>query len=190
MALPPENPMSEVRVIEHRLIQCGLSGAGISIKYEEDLQSIEVVIRPAANATANHFGCIRDAVGHEIVRFEDHDMYAVYDDYASEAARLQMLKRLEAELRKQKLLQRFPERNDFPSLAEYARALETHAGMLPGTALRATGDGIVFDPPRENNLPKDFLAEYSDLLSIAMFASVRDRFSLGFIGNAAVATKR
>ncbi|WP_404477190.1 hypothetical protein [Novosphingobium sp. BL-52-GroH] len=190
MALPPSIPMSEERIIEQKLIGCGLVGAGFSVKYEEELQSIEVIIQPAANATADHFGCIRDAVGHEIVRFEDHDMYAAYDNYASEAARPKMLKQLEGEIRKKKLLQGLPERKDFPSLAEYARALETHAGMVPGTALRAEGDGIVFDPPRKDNLPKDFLAEYSDLLSIAMFASMRDRFSFGVIGNAAVATER
>ncbi|QCI95558.1 hypothetical protein FA702_18255 (plasmid) [Novosphingobium sp. EMRT-2] len=182
--------MTQEQVIEQRLVKCGLKAGGISVKYEEDLQSIEVIIGPAARANQGHFECIKDAAAHEIVTFEDGAMYKAYNDYTSEAARPQMLESLTATLRERKLLQGFPERGSFQSLGEFARALEKHAGTKPGAALRVDGDGIVFDPPHEANLPADFAAKYSDLLSVVMFASVRDHISFGFIGNEAVSPDR
>lgn len=190
MDQPPEAPASQERVIEQRLIACGLVPTGISVKYEEDLQSIEVIIRPAAKANQSHFRCIKDAARHEIVSFEDSTMYAAYNDYASEAARPQMLASLTATLQERKLLQGFPVRGNFLSLSDYAKALEEHAGVKPGAALRVNGDGIVFDPAHKAHASTAFAVEYSDLLAVVMFASVRDHISFGFIGNEAVLPDR
>jgi hypothetical protein len=173
-------------MIELRLVECGLEAKGISVKYEKDLQSIEVVIRPAARAHQGHFKCIKDAVAHEIVTFEDGAMYTAYDEYRSEAARPQMLASRAASLQKSGLLKGFPIRGDFQTLSDYARALEKHAGTKPGAALRVDGDSIVFDPPQKPVLPADFLAQYSGLMSVVMYASVRDHISFAFIGNGAV----
>ncbi len=186
----PAAPTPEEQIIEQRLVECGLVRTGISVKYEEELQSIEVIIRPEAAANQAHFACIKDAVGHEIVNFTDGEMYAAYDDYVAQEVMPQMFESLTATLQKHKLLQGFPVRDSFPSLSEYAKALERHAGTKPGATLRVDGDTIVFDPPQKTTRPADFAAEYSDLLSVVMFASVRDHISVGFIGNEAVAADR
>lgn len=136
MAPASEMPMSQQEaIIEHRLIDCGLLGTGISVKYEADLQSILVFVRPAAKVTADHFECIKKAVGNEIVMFEDRDMNAAYDEHVSEGIRPIVLASVEGTLRQGGLLRGFPERKNFASLDQYARALE--GGVSPlRTALR------------------------------------------------------
>lgn len=96
--MPPVPPPSPEKVIEQRLIECGLDVSGVSVRYEDYLQSIEIVIRPTAGATADHFECIKNAAGYEIVTFEDREMYRAYSDYTAELARPEMLESLKAGL--------------------------------------------------------------------------------------------
>ena len=187
--MPPASPPSQEQVIEKRLIECGLNAKGVSVKYEGYLQSIEIVIRPNSGATADHFRCIKDAAGYEIVTFEDRDMYVAYNEYASVLARPQVLDGFKASLEEKGLLEGFPERRKFDNFNEYAKALETHGGLKPGTALRVSGDGIVFDPPLDDKNSADFMKCYSDLLAIVGYASALERFNFGFIGNAAASKK-
>jgi hypothetical protein len=184
--LPPSPPPTQEQIIERSLVECGLDARGISIKYEADLQSIEIVIRPSAGATAQHFQCIHDAAGYEIVTFEDQKMYVAYGEYASELARPEVLEMFKDGLQKRHLLDGFPERRNFATLLDYAKALETHAGMPPGSALKVSGDGLIFDPPRAQESPAEFAEKYSDLLAIVGYASALERVSFGFIGNEAV----
>src|SRR3546814_18740884 len=73
-------------------------------------------------------------------------MFAAYSDCASELARPQMLATFESRLKETGLWEGFPDRRDFGSLEDYARALEVHAGVPQGSALRISGNGILFDP--------------------------------------------
>ncbi|KEZ20822.1 hypothetical protein CP98_00863 [Sphingobium yanoikuyae] len=187
--MPPALPPSEEQVIEQRLIECGLNAKGLSVKYEAHLQSIEIVIRPNAGANVDRFKCIKDASGYEIVTFEDRNMHVAYNEYASELARSQVLDGFKASLEEKGLLEAFPERRKFQNLREYAKALETHGGLKPGTALRVSGDVIVFDPPHNDKNPADFMERYSNLLAIVGYASALERLNFGFIGNAAVSEK-
>ena len=183
MDLPPEPPPPQERIIEYRLIECGLDSVGISIRYEEYLQSIEIVIQPDAGVTSDHFECIKDAVGYEIVTFEDLELGNSYREFVSERMRPQLLATCKADLIERGLLEGFPERRNYESLDAYLRALEEHSGVSPGTALRGSGDDIIFDPPRDEIEPLDHIHRYSDLLAVVRFVSVRDRVSFGFIGN-------
>lgn len=187
--MPPASPPSQEQVIEQRLIECGLNAKGISVKYEDYLQSIEITIRINAGATVDHFKCIKDAAGYEIVTFEDTNMYISYNEYASELVRPQILDDFKVSLEEKGLLKGFPERRKFENLSEYAKALEIHGGLKPGTALRVSGDGIVFDPPHNDKNPADFMERYSDLLAIIGYSSALERLNFGFIGNAAVSEK-
>jgi hypothetical protein len=180
-------PLPYEQIIEQRLVQCGLKIEGLSVRYEDYLQSFEIVIRTTSGATTDHFECIKNAAGYEIVTFEDRDMYQAYGDYTSELARPQLLKSLKARLQERGLLEAFPERRDFESLETYARALEAHGGIEPGRALHVAGDGILFDPPRDENNPMAMFERYSDLMAIATYASMRDGWKLAFVGNGAVA---
>lgn len=181
--MPPAPLPSAEQVIEQRLAECGLDVRGVSVRYEDYLQSIEIVIRPTAGATANHFGCIKSAAGYEIVTFEDREMYKAYSDYTTELARPEMLENLKARLQEKGLLEALPERASFESLDAYAKALEAHGGVAPGSVLRVSGDEILFDPPRDDKSPAAFLDHYSDLIGIIGYLSVRDGLRFAFIGN-------
>jgi len=183
--LPPSAPPAQEQIIEKKLIACGLDARGISVKYENELQSIEVRIRPASGATTEHFKCVRDVAAHEIVTFEDGKMFLAYSDYASEEARPQVLEMSKDGLRKRNLLGGFPERGNFANLANYARALELHGKISPGSTLKVSGDEIVFDPAHDQKSLADFVEKYSDLLAIVGYACALERIKFGFIGNAA-----
>jgi hypothetical protein len=184
MPISTEPPQAAEQVIEQRLIECGLSRSGFTVKYEDKLRSIEIVITPAAGAREEHFSCIRRAVDHEIVTFDDRAMQEAYSDYVSELLRPEMLASATAELKKRGLLKGFPERDKFPSLEAYAQALERHGGVPPKSVLRVEGDTIVFDPPRGQTDFRDFEKKYSNLIAVIMFAAARGDFKdFGFIGN-------
>lgn len=182
--MPPEPPPAQEQVIEQKLLACGLKSGGFTVRYEDYLQRIEVVITPAAGATPDHFGCIHEAAFPEIVTFEDRTMYQKYMAYVGELFRPQMLADLEANLRASGLWEDFPRREDYPLLADYARALEVHAGVEPGTAFRAENDKqLAFDPPLGDQAYAEFAERYSDLLMVGMYAAAMGDFSIGFTGN-------
>ncbi len=185
--VPPEPLPTQERVIEQRLLDCGLNPGGFTVKYEDYLQSIEIVIEPSAGATSDNFACIREAAGNEIVTFEDGEMFAAYMDFTSELARPEMMVMYEGRLKEAGLWEDFPGREDFGSLEEYAEALEVHAGIKPGSALRVSGNGILFDPPSASHNYADFAERYSNLLSVVAYAATKDRVNFGFIGNERVA---
>lgn len=186
--MPATPPAANEQVIEQRLAECGLRRGGFTVKYEDYLQSIEIVITSAAGARTEHFPCIRQAIEHEIVSFADGGMHKAYSDYEAELLRPQMLESATAEVKKRGLLKNFPDRNSFPSLQLYAQALERHSGVAPGAALRVSGQTIVFDPPRGQANYSDFDKRYSSLLAVIMFATARGDFEdFGFIGNGAFA---
>lgn len=184
--IPPQPPQRQEQVIERKLVDCGLDAKGLSVKYEDYLQSIEVVISPAAGASKASFDCIRQAAGHEIVTFADNEMRAEYDAFLAELYRPQMIAEATKSAKELGLLPNFPRRRSFANLAEYARALERHAGVTAGSALKVSGDALAFDPPRELNYNK-FSKLYSKLLAATMYAvAIGDLEKMGFIGNEAL----
>lgn len=185
--VPPEPLPMQEQIIEQRLLDCGLYPGGFTVKYEDYLQSIEIAIAPSAGATSDNFACIKEAAGYEIVTFQDGAMFAAYMDFASELARREMTAMYEGRLKEAGLWEGLPGREDFRSLEEYAEALEVHAGITPGSALRVSGDGILFDPPSASQNYADFAVRYSNLLSVVAYASTKDRVKFGFIGNERVA---
>jgi hypothetical protein len=188
MTMPATPPSAHEQAIEQRLVECGLSRGGFTVKYEDYLQSIEIAITSAAGARKEHFPCIRQAVEHEIVSFADVGMQKAYSDYVTELLRPEMLKSATTELKKRGLLKEFPDRNRFASLELYAEALERHSGLAPNSALKVSGDAIGFDPPSGHTTFEDFDKRYSSLLAVIMFATARGDFKdFGFIGNEAFA---
>jgi hypothetical protein len=184
--VPPESLQAQEQVIEKRLLDCGLNPGGFTVKYEEVLQSIEIVIAPSAGATSDSFACINDAAGFEIVRFQDGAMFAAYMDFSSDLARPQMMVTYEGRLKEAVLWVGFPDREGFGSLREYAQALEVHAGVKPGSALRVLGEDVLFDPPRTPADHAGFVERYSKLLLVTAYASIKERVHFGFIGNESV----
>ncbi|WP_394730998.1 hypothetical protein [Altererythrobacter sp. GH1-8] len=186
MDLPPEPPLPQEQVIEQRLVECGLDATGISVKYEDYLQSIEIVIAPNAGATADHFPCIRDASGNEIVRFEDGEAYTAYNEFVFELIRPDVLAMYESRLKEIGLWEEFPSRRSFDTLEQYAMALEEHAGVEPGSTLEVSEDTITFDPQLERIDHNDFIDRYADLFVVVSYASAKENLGLGFVGNGKV----
>jgi hypothetical protein len=181
---PTEPPPAQEHVIEQKLLECGLKVGGFSVKYEDYLQGIEVVITPEAGVTSDHFACIHEATFPDIVTFADGDMYRRYVAHLEEMFRPQVLADAEAELKKRGLWENFPTRDGYTTLADYARALEAHAGYAPGTMLRAEGSHrVAVDPTDRDLIAATNFERMAVLLAVLRFASARDGFTMAFIGN-------
>lgn len=181
---PPEPPAAQEEVIAAKLAECGLKAGGFTVRYEAELQGVEVLISPLAEATPAMFGCIHDATFPEFVRFEDLAAFRQFIAFQEELFRPQAMAEGEAELQKRGLWEGFPRREAHPDLPDLARALEVHAGFSPGTMLRAeAGIRIVIDPVDRNLWVQMDNERLAVLLVVLKFASARDRFSIGFIGN-------
>lgn len=184
----PEPLASYEQVITQKLVGCGLSPHGLSVSYDDDLQSHEIVIGPSANATPEMFTCIRAAVAGEMVTFDDPELTDKYYMFVTEALRPQLIESAEAALAKRGLLKGLPRRADFASDTLFAEAMEDHCGLAKGEALQTLGDSLVFQPVPDPR--RDFQAamkRYSCLLAAMQLAVTRGEVKFGFVGNEAVA---
>lgn len=180
---PSEPPAAQEQVIERKLLDCGLKSSGFTVRYEDYLQSIEVVISPPAGATLAHFACIREAAFPEIVTFEDGAMFRQYLDFQAKLVRPQVLADAEAALKGYGRWEGFPRRVEFASLDVYAHALERHLGFAPGSLFKVSGDALTFDPPREDFLAASSYERFVPVMAAMSYASASDRVHFGFIGN-------
>ncbi len=188
MDTPPEPlPVQEQRITQS-LINCGLKAESFTVRYEDYLQGIEVVISPAAGVLPDQFPCINEATFPEVVTFADRAMFEHYSAFAAELYRPQILADVEVELKKLGLWDGFPERGSFNTLVDYVRALEVHSGFAPGTMARVDGEArVTFDPPREGAPTLSRPEPLGPLLAVLLYASARDGFDLAFIGNDKIA---
>lgn len=181
---PPEPPAAQEQLIAQHLVDCGLKVEGFTVRYEDDLQSILIVITPSAQAKLEQFVCIREAAGYEIVTFEDTEMFGTYMQVMEDLARPQILADAETSLKERGLQENFPKRSDYAAFADYLRALEIHAGFAPGSVLHAEGDQRMRLEPSSDELFDEVSYErWAVLLAVLNYASARDRFSIGFVGN-------
>lgn len=181
---PPDQLPAQEQVIERKLLDCGLKAGGFTVKYEDELQSIEVVIKSAAGAGSEQFPCIFEAVWPEIVTFEDSVTTAQYYAYVSDQLQDQILADAQAGLEERGLLDGFPDRSRYKTLADYIRALEVHAGFAPGSVLQLDGENrltIVF--PESIEPAESSYERIATLLVVLKFASASGEFKLGFVGN-------
>jgi hypothetical protein len=190
--VPPEPLPSQEQVIEQRLIECGLDARGISVKYEDYLQSIEIVIGPGAGASVEIFDCIREAAGYEIVTFEDGQLQLAYAERSHELARPRLLAEARDGLAKRGLLEGFPERSDFSSDKLFAEAIERHCSVEPGSFFVEGQWGLVAQPKMGGDpLSQSEWDRMSCLMNALMYLSAKGEsgFKIGFIGNERVAER-
>jgi hypothetical protein len=191
MAMPPLPPIAIEQVIEQNLVKCGLSSKGISVAYQDELQSIEVVITPDSGATTESFKCVNDAVGLEIVTFTDTKLLMQFHKFKTDLYRPIMLEEARNSLDKLGLLENFPKRNSFSSDKMFAEGLELHCGLQKGEVFKENGDTISFQPfiPSPTNFSA-FEKRYSCVLMAYTFAMANgDLNKIGFIGNEQVQTE-
>ncbi len=179
--MPPLPPIAIEQVIEQNLVRCGLHRNGISVAYQDILQSIEVVITPESGATTENFQCISDAVGLEIVTFTASELLIQFHEFKADLYRPIMLEEARKSLDEMGLLANFPERASFASDKLFAEALETHCGLQKGEVFKDNGDTISF--PSSTNFSA-FEKRYSCVLMAFTFAMANgDLNKIGFIGN-------
>ena len=185
----PEPPPAYEQVITQKLAECGLSAQGLTVSYEDHLQSYEIVIGRSANATFEMFPCIREAAAVAIVTFQDQELTSRYQAFLTETYRPKMIADAEAELAKRGFLVGFPRRSEFANDVLFAEALEEHCGLVKGEAIRPVGDTLAFQPAPEIARDfKTFSERYSCLLTAIMLVSGRDELNIAFIGNEAFAS--
>lgn len=183
--VPPNMPPQQV--IMQKQVACGLDRDAVSVAWQDELQSIEIIIRRNAHASVDQFACIHRAAATEIVTFEDLSLHSAYTDYTVELFRPRRIADAKAAVTKLRLLDGFPQRSNYDDLRGYAEALERHCGLIAGSVLRVSGNAVAFDPPRETD-PTAFLKRYEKVLAVVMYAAaIGDLEKLGFIGNEAIA---
>jgi hypothetical protein len=184
--MPQVPPPPYEQVLTQKLLQCGLRSGGFTIRYEDILQSVEIVIAKEADASPEQFDCIRQAAGYEIVTFEDPEFQRAYQDRAFEELKPKMLADAQAELEKRGALAGFPKRSEFHSDKLFAEALERQCGMKPGSFFVQSQWGLIGQPKlgRQTKVEQDRM---SCLMAAIMYVNAKgEDLKFGFIGNEAV----
>lgn len=188
--MPQVPPPAYEQVLTQKLLKCGLRNGGFTVKYEDELQSVEIVIEKAVGGSAANIDCIREAVGYEIVTFKDQTLQQAYQDRVYETLRPKMLADAKAELVKRGIFDGLPERSKYASDKLFAEALERHCGLQSGSYFVESQWGLIAQPKAERQ-SKAEEAKMSCLGAAIMYASARgDDFKFGFIGNEAFAPEQ
>ncbi|MCP3735391.1 hypothetical protein M9979_10970 [Sphingomonas sp. RP10(2022)] len=186
----PEVPPAYEQVLTQKLIHCGLHHGGFTVKYERELQSVEIVIGQDAGAATKHFDCIREAAGHEIVTFENPELHQAYEDRVFKALRPKILADARAELERRGVLHSFPERSKFASDKLFAEALERQCGMKPGSFFVESQSGLI-GQPKPGRQSKADEERTACLMAAIMYVSAKgEPFKFGFVGNEAIPSER
>lgn len=185
--MPQVPPPAYEQVVTQKLLQCGLRDGGFTVKYEDELQSIEIVIGKEAGATSEQIECILQAAGDEIVTFREPEMQKAYQDRVFAVFRPKMLADARAELERRGVLDGFPERSEYGSDKLFAEALERQCGMKPGSFFVQSRWGLIGQPKldRQSKPDEDRIV---CMMTAIMYVTARgEDFKFGFVGNEAVA---
>lgn len=183
--MPQVPPPAYEQVLSQKLQECGLRNGGFTVKYEKDLQSVEVVIDKEAGASAEHFDCIKQAADYKIVTFKDPELQQAYQDRVFEALRPKMLADARTELEKRGVFDGFPDRSKLGSDKLFAEALERQCGMKSGSFFVQSELGLIGQPKLGSQSKADE-DRMSCLMAAIIYVSAKgEDFKFGFIGNEA-----
>jgi hypothetical protein len=183
--MPPVSPPAHEQIITQKLLTCGLRNGGFTVRYENDLQSVEIVIGKKAGASAEHFDCITKAADNEIVTFKDANLHQAYQDRVFDTLRPKMLADARVELEKRGVLDGFPERSKFGSDKLFAEALERQCGMSAGSFFIESKGSLIGQPKLDGQSKADENA-MACLMAALMYVTAKgESFKFGFIGNEA-----
>ncbi|WP_373928718.1 hypothetical protein QTN93_00990 [Sphingomonas aerolata] len=186
----PDTPPAYDKILTQRLMRCGLHQSGLAVQYQQELQSIEIFIGQDAHATADHFDCINDAAGYEVVTFENSEMQLAYEDRVVEIRKPKILANARAALESRGVLEGFPGRSEFSTDKLFAEALERQCGMEPGSFFVQTQSGMIGQPQTGRKSKADE-ARANCLIAAIMYVSAKGELSkFGFDGNEAIAPER
>jgi len=187
--MPQLPPPAYEQVLTEKLLHCDLRSGGFTVKYEDLLQSVEIVVEKETSVSTENFDCIRQAADYEIVTFKDSEVQKAYDARVFEAMRPKMLAEARDELEKRGVLKGFPERSKFASDKLFAEALERQCGMRPGSFFVPNKWGLSAQPKLGRRINAD-MDRMSCLMAAITFVQAKgEPFEFGFIGNEAHAPK-
>lgn len=187
---PQVPPPVYAQVLTEEPARCGLHADGFTVKYEQELQSVEIVIDRKAAASVTQLECIRQAAEHAIVTFQDAVLQSAYDDRVAQAVRPRMLAETRAELEKRGILDDFPERSRFASDKLFAEALERQCKWQTGSFFVEYRGGLTIRPELLTSRARDDLAMSCMMAAILYVSAKGETFGLSFIGNEAAPSER
>ena len=183
--MPQTPPPAYELAVTQKLVRCGLRADGFTVRYEAELQAVEVVIGEGAGATTAHVECIRQAAGSEIVTIHDSAVRHAYENRVAEVVRPAMLASARAALERHGALKDFPRRSAYPSDKGFAEALERQCSLAPGSVFVEQAGKLILRPDAFDGQSFDKL---TCVLAAAQYAEARgDHFTFGIIGNEQVA---
>ena len=186
--MPQVPPPAYEQVLTQKLLQCGLPDGGFTVKYEDELQSVEIVIGKEAEVTLEQIECIRQATGYEIVSFKDPELQKAYQDRVFAALSPRLLADARTALEKRGILDGFPERSNYGSDKLFAEALERQCGMEPGSFFVQSQWGLIGQPKRDHLRKADEESRVCMMTAIMYVTARGEDFKFGFVGNEAVAS--
>jgi hypothetical protein len=176
----------EIPVIQD-LVRCGLDRTGLSISFDDLLQSNVVTVARKAGGEASQFTCLRSAVwGKADILFDDEKLQSDYRSFDAAVALAEVRWEARHWLAERGMLEKLPEFSVGTPPDKIVRGIEEFCSIEPGKALSLYS-------PTSITFRSDFLkipaSPESECLIRAMSVIDLEKHGLEFviIGNAAVA---
>ena len=178
MEAPPE-----IAIVQD-LARCGLKPAGLSISFDELLQSTVVTIARKAGGSASDFKCIRSAAWGKVdLTFEDDKLGADYQSFSNAVGSTEVRWLARHWLAERGLLERVPTFPIGTPPEEIATAIEKLCSIEPGNALELSSSNLVTVRPSFLKIPIDPRIEC--LFNVMIAIDLEEHgLNFGFIGNA------
>lgn len=176
-----------VITIVQDLARCGLDPAGLTISFDELLQSTVVTVARKAGGNASGFTCIRSASWGKVeVTFEDDKLGAGYQSFSNAVGSTEARWLARHWLAERGLLERVPKFAIGTPPEEIATEIEKLCSIEPGKALELSSPNFVAVRPSFLKIPADQRIEC--LFNVMIAIDLEEHgLNFGFIGNQAFA---
>ena len=188
--LPPPSYEQTIEAV----VKCDISHANIRIKYEDYLQSDEVVVSDLGTVTDDKLRCLRAAVHpFYILTIRNAEQQAAFYDLSQKDDRPRQLTEAREWARSRGMLDRVPTYDPERGVDEFSAALDVACGFKRGGALQPGGGSWVTVRPdvvSTNELTKSSKA-LECLMQMFAASNAPDKgIKFGFIGNEALAEEK
>ncbi|WP_447952478.1 hypothetical protein [Sphingopyxis chilensis] len=178
---PPEIPVIQ------DLVRCGLDSAGLSISFDDELQSSVVTVARKAGGDASKFTCIRSAVWGKVdLAFQDNKLASDYRSFEAVVGLAEAQWQARHWLAERDMLKKLPDFADGTPPERIIWGIEQFCSIEPGEALALYSPTLI-------TLRPDFLQplgrpEFECLINVMMLIDLEKHgLEFGLIGNEAIA---
>ena len=167
-----------------KLIACGLDPSGISVRYQEHLQSDVITLSPAAGASETKFECIYKAARGSFVEFDDKVLGSEYSAFEEREAGEWMRGEATAWLKAHNQFEGAPTLLPKQNPEVWARAVEHFCGFQPGEAIEFVEPTLMTLRHSIMTFPSDPRADC--LMYVIWLSDLKaSGIEFGFVGNKA-----